>query len=83
MSLEIAAVLSPVGVNKEIIRHGENGLLAATEADWYEALCMLIDSPGMRRSLGRQARLDVQSRYSVDSQWPVYKKLLDSLLAGN
>ncbi len=29
MALEIPTVMSPVGVNEEIIAHGENGLLAA------------------------------------------------------
>jgi len=81
MALEIPAVMSPVGVNREIIRHGENGLLAATEQEWFEALSKLIDSPDLRLALGKQARIDVQQRYSVVSQWPVYKALLDGILA--
>lgn len=36
MSVETSPVMSPVGVNSEIIRNGQNGFLAATDEDWVK-----------------------------------------------
>lgn len=80
MAMEMAAVLSPVGMNNEIIRHGMNGLLAGSHEEWEEALVRLIESPDLRRSLGLAARRDIIERFSVDSQWPVYQQLFRSLI---
>ena len=41
MSLEIPAILSPVGVNSEIIQDGVNGYLASTKEEWIEKISML------------------------------------------
>jgi glycosyltransferase involved in cell wall biosynthesis len=80
MGMELPAVMSPVGMNMEIIQHGVNGFLAADESEWEQVLSMLIENPGRRREIGIQARKDIQVRYSVDAQWPVYKKLFDNLI---
>lgn len=69
MALGRPAVASPVGVNTEIVRHGENGLLADGEEEWYRALRRLAGDPGLRRRLGREARRTVVERYSVDSTY--------------
>lgn len=80
MGMELPAVMSPVGVNVEIIRHGENGYLAANEEEWESILSELIEKPELRRTIGIQARKDIQQYYSVDSQRPVYKQLFDELV---
>src|SRR5438105_494050 len=38
MALGVPTVCSPVGVNSEIIRDGENGLIASTDDEWVEKL---------------------------------------------
>jgi glycosyltransferase involved in cell wall biosynthesis len=80
MGMELPAVMSPVGVNVEIIRHGENGYLAANEEEWEAILSELIEKPELRRTIGIQARKDIQQFYSVDSQRHVYKQLFDELV---
>jgi glycosyltransferase involved in cell wall biosynthesis len=57
-------VISPVGMNTELIRHGENGFLAATSEDYVEALTKLAQSKEMRARLGANARKTVEERYS-------------------
>src|SRR5690606_22099916 len=42
MALEIPAVVSPVGVNKDIVEDGVHGFLCASETDWFAALERLI-----------------------------------------
>jgi glycosyltransferase involved in cell wall biosynthesis len=80
MALEIATVMSPVGVNEEIIDHGRNGFLAASEDDWFERLSELIESQELRKQLGAAARVTVVDRYSVDSQKDRYLELFSELL---
>lgn len=64
MSLGIATVVSPVGMNREIIRHGISGMLASSEEEWVDGLLRLIDDPALRERLGREARKTVEQKYS-------------------
>jgi glycosyltransferase involved in cell wall biosynthesis len=81
MALEIPTIMSPVGVNTEIIRDGHNGFLATTPAEWTEKLIRLIEDAELRKRLGREARQTVIERYSVLSQQEVYRKHFDALTA--
>ncbi len=58
-------VVSPVGVNTTIVRHGENGLVADHDADWVEALDRLARSKDERAKMGRAARVTVEEGYSA------------------
>lgn len=79
MSLEIPAVMSPVGVNTEIIRDGENGMLASTTEEWVKKLEQLIDSPELRRKIGEKARETVVKDYSVVAWKDKYIEILNGL----
>lgn len=80
MSLGIPAVLSPVGVNREIIRDGENGFLAATVEEWVDKLSLLIENESLREQLGQAGRKTVELFYSQHSQRQRYVQLFQSLL---
>jgi glycosyltransferase involved in cell wall biosynthesis len=80
MAMEIPVVTSPVGVNTDIVAHGVNGYLAATEDEWFERLASLVESAEQRRSFGHAARETVVSRYSVASQSERYLSNLTVLL---
>ncbi|HZU81702.1 MAG TPA: glycosyltransferase [Polyangiaceae bacterium] len=67
MAVGLPAVVSPVGVNVDIIQHGQNGLLASSPQDWIGALERLADSPDLRRQLGAAGRRTVEERYSAES----------------
>jgi glycosyltransferase involved in cell wall biosynthesis len=67
MALGIPAVASPVGVNGDIIRHGENGYLCRTADEWKEVLTKLLGDADLRTRMGKSARNTVQSRYSVQA----------------
>ena len=66
MALAIPAVVSPVGVNTEIVDHGRNGLFATTEADWVEGLDRLLADPHRRIQMGEAARITVEERYLLE-----------------
>jgi len=65
MALGIPPVVSPVGVNTEIVNDGVNGLVAETEDEWVDRLARLIENPPLRERLGRAARRTIEERYSA------------------
>lgn len=65
MSLGIPTVCSDVGMNREVITDGENGLLASTEENWLDSMERLIDDEGLRARLGAAARATVIEKYSM------------------
>jgi glycosyltransferase involved in cell wall biosynthesis len=79
MALEIPTIMSPVGVNSDIIEDGRNGFLAADEDEWFTKITNLIESAELRRALGTEARRTVEERYSVRSQRDRYVSLLSGL----
>src|SRR5260370_7158627 len=76
MGVGTAVVASDVGVNNEIISHGENGFLARTQDDWVEALSTLIQNAEQRRSFGLRGRELIEKRYSLETFAQGYAKLL-------
>lgn len=68
MSLGIATIMSPVGVNVDIINNGVNGFLAETKEEWIARLSQLIVDRELRKSLGSEARKTIVKNFSVISQ---------------
>lgn len=67
MALGIPTLMSPVGVNSEIIQHGINGYLPSTEDEWVDDISKLIESSDCRIKMGNAGRQTVIHRYSVES----------------
>ena len=59
-------VISPVGMNRELVRSGENGILATTVDEWVTALESLASSRSLREKMGAEGRRTVEERYSAD-----------------
>ena len=68
MSIEIPTIMSPIGVNTEIIIEGENGFLAITEEEWIIKLSDLIESKTLREKIGKAGRETVVKRFSAEAQ---------------
>jgi glycosyltransferase involved in cell wall biosynthesis len=58
-------VASPVGVNLELIRDGENGWLAADEAAWESALKAVHEDRERAARIAAQGRRTVEEGYSL------------------
>jgi glycosyltransferase involved in cell wall biosynthesis len=82
MALEIPAVISPVGVNKDIIKDGVNGFLASSDNEWFEKLSRLIDDTGLRENMGKEARKTVLEQYSKNSEKEKYLGYFNELATG-
>jgi glycosyltransferase involved in cell wall biosynthesis len=76
MSFGIPCVVSPVGVNCDIVRDGENGLVASTTEEWVEAIGRLADDPGFRKRLGEAGRQTVVERFSGRRWAPRFLEVL-------
>ncbi|MFM7016459.1 MAG: glycosyltransferase family 4 protein [Bacteroidota bacterium] len=79
MSMGVPAIMSPVGINMEIIQHGENGFLAKSDDEWFDLICYLIDYPEERKRMGVNARKTVVDFYSVSSQKEKYLSIFKML----
>jgi glycosyltransferase involved in cell wall biosynthesis len=75
-------VASPVGVNKVIVKDGENGYLASSTDDWYDKLRTLIDNRALRQKMGENGRQLVEEKYSLQVTAPklveIFRALADS-----
>lgn len=80
MAMEAATIMSPVGVNSEIIQHGVNGYLAESEEQWLDCLTELIDSKSKRIQFGMEGRKTVIEKYSVESQKHRYLQFFNEII---
>ncbi len=65
MAMGIPTICAAVGTNREVIEHGKNGFLAATEAEWLDFLTALVDDVTLRQRLGAAGRQTIEQRYSM------------------
>ena len=80
MALGIATVMSPVGVNSEIIQDGANGYLASTDQEWFNKISILIESETLRDKIAKAGRQTVEEKYSVNAQKDNYLKYFNTLV---
>lgn len=80
MALGVPPIMSPVGVNSEIVQDGVNGFLAGGVEEWVEKLSRLIDDADLRRRMGQAARTTVEERYSVKAWRDRYLHLFNELI---
>lgn len=65
MALGIPALVSPVGMNTEVVNSKVDGFICSTKEEWYTALEFLLLTPEARVSMGQAAREKIQSNYAV------------------
>lgn len=75
MSLKIPAIVSPVGVNTEIVNHGVNGFICNTPEEWKNALSNFFEDYGLIDRMAEACRKKVIDRYSVSSNSENFLKL--------
>lgn len=67
-------------INRELIKRGGNGFLAATEDEWYEKISLLIEDPDLRKRMGLRERDFVVKNYSFEVAAPKLISTLKDLL---
>ena len=76
MAVGSPVLASPVGVNREIIQHGENGFLIHSEEEWGHYLSLLATQPELRKEMGESASATVRQKFTVDVTLPDIVKAL-------
>jgi glycosyltransferase involved in cell wall biosynthesis len=77
MSCEIPVVVSPVGMNADVLEMGNIGFGAKNDdSDWMESLETLIKNQSIREEMGKAGRKVVLDHYSMD----VIAKQISSIL---
>ena len=70
MSLGIPALMSPVGVNTQIVSHEVNGFLPVKLDEWKNQLELLLTDVELRKRIGEAGKKTIDERYSVlSNQW--------------
>ncbi|MGB0917246.1 MAG: glycosyltransferase family 4 protein [Flavobacteriales bacterium] len=67
MALGIPAIVSPVGVNTQIVDHGKNGWICNSEQEWRETFLQILADKSQLQNYSKAARAKIESRYSVKS----------------
>lgn len=80
MALNIPTLMSPVGVNAQIVENGVNGFLPKNTEEWVSNIETLIADPELRIRMGNAARKTVEKKYSVEAWKEKYVELFEKLL---
>jgi glycosyltransferase involved in cell wall biosynthesis len=78
MSVGVPALVSPVGVNAEIVEHGSNGFHCRSVKDWVDSMYYLINNNDKALLMGAKARDKIVNEYSMDKALTLWSKVLNS-----
>jgi glycosyltransferase involved in cell wall biosynthesis len=70
MALGIVPVGTPMASNPEVIRHGENGFLAANDDEWVEFITTLVKDDKLRNEMSAKAAREARAKYSLEANTP-------------
>lgn len=65
MAASLPVVVSPVGMNNQVLAQGKIGYSASNTDEWIGALTDLIEHQALRVAMGRAGRQIVEAEYSV------------------
>lgn len=77
MAVGVPGVISRVGTALDIVRDGENGLLAGSDDEWVDKICRLIEDPQLRQRIGAAGRRTAVEGFSVASNAPKLLSVLE------
>ena len=83
LACEVPVIASPVGVNKQIIEHGVNGFIANSTDEWYTYFNKLKNNSALRKTMGKNGRLLIESKYSLKNNANVLITYINQLIHEN
>lgn len=83
MGVGVPVVASPVGINKEFIKHGENGFLANALDEWFKYIDLLIINPDKRKKMGLNGREMIENKYSEKKYTKKYSNVIKGVISNN
>jgi glycosyltransferase involved in cell wall biosynthesis len=75
----VPVICTPVGINSDIVKDGENGFWATNLQEWVDRLSTLIQNPGLRYQMGLKGIETVEKEYSLTVTSEKFLQVLQSL----
>jgi glycosyltransferase involved in cell wall biosynthesis len=82
MAVGLPVIVSPVGMNRDVLERGDIGLAASSPDQWYEALASLYENRSLGVKLGLAGRKVVEQFYNADNVARDLADIFKSLLVG-
>ena len=83
MALKLPVVASPVGVNKEIIIDGVNGMLAYSEDEWYSKIIELKNDHHLCKLISNKGYQTVKKKFSLNNYKLLYLQIIKNIINTN
>ena len=80
MAVGIPVVVSPVGMNAEVLAQGACGLAAKTTDDWVDAISSLLTDSALGDQMGRTGRQIIEAHYARSVVGPRLARILGDQL---
>jgi glycosyltransferase involved in cell wall biosynthesis len=80
LSVGVPVVCTPVGVNSDIVKDGENGFWAMDRQEWVDRLSNLIQNPDLRLQMGLKGIETVEREYSLTVTSEKFFQVLQKLV---
>lgn len=80
MGHSIPVIASPIGIQKEILEAGKNGLCAENLKEWQIQLTELIKNKSLWKRMGKRGFKKVEEEYSFEAQAPKLKDFFQKIL---
>ena len=65
MSLGIPVIVSPVGMNQQVVSHEKDGFLAKDNNDWFNYLKQLLENKELRIKMGNFSQKKIIDNYNI------------------
>jgi glycosyltransferase involved in cell wall biosynthesis len=80
LSVGVPVVCTPVGINSDIVKDGENGFWAMDHQEWVDRLSNLIQNPDLRLQMGSKGIETVEREYSLTVTSEKFFQVLQKLV---
>ena len=80
LSVGVPVVCTPVGVNSDIVKDGENGFWATNHQEWVDRLSNLIQDQQLRHRMGLKGIEAVEREYSLKVTSEKFFQVLQTLV---
>jgi glycosyltransferase involved in cell wall biosynthesis len=79
MAVGIPTVAEDIGLNRTVVRDGENGLLVSGVEGWVVSLRRLLEDAPLRQTLGQSARRTAKQEFSLEEKVRIWERVLEEV----
>ncbi len=76
----VPVVCTPVGINRDLVSEGVNGLWATAPEEWVEKLAFLLEHSDLREKMGREGRRRVLEGFTLQACAPRLYAIMERLV---